>query len=328
MKSIDKAQIAPHLNELASGGEGVVFLIANRPGDVYKEYKQVVRSQLNIAALRNLVAMPDQMAPSDRKRLMERTAWPHTLVNTGAMTHGFLMEKVSPRFMRRYGLKAHQKSVLCEWTYLVYQQQKLPENMASDIPILSFEQKIDLLKDFAATMEIMHRYGIVVGDISGRNLLWTPETPSKPASIFIIDCDSFRVDGQPGTTESKESPHFMDPHKPKDQPTDKSTDIYKLAIAAYRAIWHDAQGEPKPESVRQNLPNEVPKGLADLIARSIVPGLRPTAADWTSGLDDLFKFGGRKVIKAKGRKNPGVRSVAPVVGTPAPPKARPILKLQ
>lgn len=328
MKSIDKAQIAPHLNELASGGEGVVFLIANRPGDVYKEYKQVVRSQLNIAALRNLVAMPDQMTDSDRQRLMERTAWPHTLVNTGAMTHGFLMEKVSPRYMRKYGLRTHQKSVLCEWTYLVYQQQKLPENMASDIPILSFEQKIDLLKDFAATMEIMHLYGIVVGDISGRNLLWTPETPSKPASIFIIDCDSFRVDGQPGTTESKESPHFMDPHKPKDQPTDKSTDIYKLAIAAYRAIWHDAQGEPTPESVRQNLPKEVPVGLADLIARSIGPGPRPTAADWKSGLDNLFKFGDRIVIKAKDRTNPGVRSVPPAVGTPAPPKPRPILKLQ
>jgi hypothetical protein len=324
MKSIDKAQIAPHLNELASGGEGVVFLIANRPGDVYKEYKQVVRGQLNIAALRNLVAMPDQMTPSDRQRLMERTAWPHTLVNTGAMTHGFLMEKVSPRFMRRYGLRTHQKSVLCEWTYLVYQKQELPANMASDIPILSFGQKIELLKDFAATMEIMHRYGIVVGDISGRNLLWT----SNPESIFIIDCDSFRVDGQPGTTESKESPHFMDPHKPKDQPTDKSTDIYKLAIAAYRAIWHDAQGEPTPESVRQNLPNEVPGGLADLIARSIGPGPRPTAADWKSGLDNLFKFGGRKVIKAKDPTNPGVRSVPPAVGTPAPPKPRPILKLQ
>jgi hypothetical protein len=324
MKSIDKAQLAPHLNELASGGEGVVYLIAHRPGDVYKEYKQVVRGQLNIAALRNLVAMPDQMTQTDRQRLMERTAWPHTLVNTGALTHGFLMEKVSPRYMRKYGLRTHQKSVLCEWTYLVYQAQELPANMASDIPRLSFVQKIELLRDFAATMEIMHRYGIVVGDISGRNLLWT----SNPESIFIIDCDSFRVDGQPGTTESKESPHFMDPHKPKDQPTDKSTDIYKLAIAAYRAIWHDAQGEPTPESVRRNLPNEVPGGLADLIARSIAPGPRPTAADWKSGLDNLLKFGGRKVIRAKDPTNPGVRPVPPAAGTPAAPRPRPILKLQ
>ena len=332
MQSLEKSQLQGHLTELASGGEGVVYLIGNRPGDVYKEYKQIVRGQLNIAALRNLVGMLDQMAPQDRQHVMSRTAWPHTLVNTGAMTHGFLMEKVAPTYMRTYGLKTHQKSVLCEWTYLIYQSRALPANMASNIPIIDMPQKVNLIKDLAATMEILHRYGIVVGDMSGRNLLWA----SKPEQVFIIDCDSFRVDGQPGTTEVKESPHFMDPHRAKDQPTDHSSDVFKLGTAAFRAIWQDAQGEPSAEEIKRTAPEGVPRGLVELIVASRGAKPRPTVSEWVAGLNDMFKFGGRPVLKPKDTTGQMVRpgpqaathSVPPPPPPPAAPRERPRLPLQ
>lgn len=277
------------LEELASGNEGTVYGMSNEPSSVYKEYKVTVRPTLDALALERLVELPNAMPPTDRQRVHARSLWPRTLVMDGAATSGFIMDRIDKRFYRRYGLASNPRNVLCEWNQLVYQGEVLPSSMVSDIPRLDVPETIRLISDLARTLETLHRHQVIVGDMSGRNLVWSP------GEVLVIDCDGFRIDGHRGATEPKQSPGWRD-ETVGDGLTTRESDIYKLAIAAYRALWQEPRAEPDPALLRQDNPRKVPIDVVSLIAESLAPSGRPSAGDWVAGLDAVYRYHGRPVL--------------------------------
>jgi len=307
--AVDYQAIEPHLERLAAGGEGIVYRITNMPTHVFKEYKQLQQTALNINALQDLMKVPTRLGASDRQRLETRTAWPERVVVRNGRVVGFLMRTIPDAFYRRHGIHHSPRRVLLDWNQLIYQSQVLPATMVSEVPRLSHEQIITLLADLAKTMALLHDQDFVIGDISGKNLIWRTE----PFEVLLIDCDSFRPEMGRGVCVHKESPGWIDMSL-GGSPTTKDSDVFKLGVAAYRALWQDPNSVVVTDLVRP-LSGSVPPAVIDLIDRSAGPTNRPTARQWVETLGNLYKYGGRPTIN--------VPRSAPTAAPPIDPTPKP-----
>ncbi len=278
------------LTEIGKGGEGTVFDIAGRPGVVYKEYLPRTGLVLNRAALERLIARTADFTDHERQRIISRTAWPTDLVVDGARITGYVMPRIPETYWRTHGASHDPRRVPCDLNYLTYRAQwQTSKDLVSDVPRLDVPDILRLLADLSETMALLHRYGLVMGDVSGRNLLWT----DRPAlSVFVIDCDAFRPEGEEAVNPPKESPDWGDPAV-KNGRTDRASDVYKLGLAAYRSLGARASRFPpmSPEPIEG-----VPDAVIDLIWRSIALDGRPSAAEWATTTRQLLQFGNRPVV--------------------------------
>ena len=167
------------------------------------------------------------------------------------------------------------------------------KNIYSEVPRVTPIGALSAVVDLCKTMEILHRHNIVIGDISGRNLLWT-DVPTL--RVMVIDCDSFHPEGKVGVSPPKQSPDWEDPSLATPLTTMES-DLYKLALAAYRGIWAATTDRPLAGNKRMpDAPDGVPEILRSLIERSIGASPRPSAKEWVDSLKQAVAFNGRPTI--------------------------------
>lgn len=309
MRTVSRNAIAADLEEIGQGGEAVVFRIRSQPRRIFKEYRPKTLTSFDLAQLISIIDFPSSLDPDERSWLLQRTTWPEEVVVASGNACGFVMSEIPDAFRRRHGLASNPRRVDCGWNYLAYRSEAHVAAMLSEIPSPSDQQIVELLLELARTIELLHRHHIVLGDISGNNLLWSIE----PTELLIIDCDSFRFEGTQGPSGHKESPGWMDPYL-RGGPTSGSSDVYKLGVAAFRSLWSDPRTAVTADAVRSSMRPDVPRALHQLIEESVVDGTRPTASDWVRTLEDLYRYGGRPVLRAA--------PIPPVAPTPP----RPILR--
>lgn len=303
MTTIDVASIRPELEILAVGGEGTVYRMRSHPDLVFKEYKSAQRPHLHVAALSQLLEFPQRMPDAERSWLLSRTIWPLAMVTERGHVCGFTMPAIDRRYYRRYGLRVSPHEVLCDWNQIVYHGSFKGDHLVSEIPTTSTTDLLRLLLDLARTVELLHRQGLVIGDLSGKNLVWSV----RPTEVVVIDCDSFHFEGERGVCPYKESPGWVDPTL-QGAPTNQHSDVYKLGVAAYRALWRAPAGEVTAAVVRSAPSLDVPPSAKDLIIASVGPSGRPSATDWVSILDRCLRFGGRPTINAGQHPAPAAAS--------------------
>jgi len=297
---------AEDIVEIGRGGEGIVYALRSRPNEVFKKFKSRSGHGINRPVLERLVGFPQQLSDSDRDILLSRTAWPTTVVEQGNTAVGFLMPRIPDRFFRKHGVRLAPKRVLCEWNYLSLRNRyNTNPNIVSEVPRFGATESMSLVRDLAATMDILHKNNVVVGDISGRNLIWT-DLPQP--MVYIIDCDSFHFEGEGGVAGLKQTPDWDDPALPlNDNTTTLDSDRYKLALAAYRAIWAASTDRLGGKAAPEN--REVPDAVMELVRRGNGLQNRPTAREWVDALDQISRFKGRTVLSID-QTNPVSRPVA------------------
>lgn len=296
MSAIPYSQVARpgDLTEIGKGGEGRVFSIRSMPGMVYKEFVDFPGHTPNRSALEELMAALQKMSPDERSWLNERTTWPQTLVIDGNRMKGFLMPLIGQQYFKKYGIRANPKTVACEWNYLSMREKYASnKNIYSEVPRVTPIGALSAVVDLCKTMEILHRHDIVIGDMSGRNLLWTDAPTLR---VMVIDCDSFHPEGKVGVSPPKQSPDWEDPALATPLTT-KESDLYKLALAAYRGIWAATTDRPMAgNKPMPDTPDGVPEILRSLIERSIGKSPRPSAKEWVDSLKQAVAFNGRPTI--------------------------------
>lgn len=285
------------LEEIGRGGEGRVMTVGAMSGTVYKEYLEFQGHLPNRTALEELINLPQRMSASDRQWIAERTTWPHTVVEDGGRLKGFLMPVIGPQFFRVHGARAAPKRVACEWNYLSLRHRfRNQPNIVTEVPDVTPMDALGVVLDLARTMKVFHEHDVVLGDLSGRNLLWT-DTPRL--AVMVIDCDSFRYEDRPGVAPSKQSPDWEDPALTSPLTT-RESDKYKLALAAYRAVWSAGTERPDPSIARiPPPPDGVPAVLGDLVERGLRASNRPEPGEWVKALENAVRFAGRPVITLK-----------------------------
>jgi hypothetical protein len=257
---------------LDKGGQGEVWALGDRPDQVFKRY---FMPSVNTAALDGLVGFPLRLRPSEQRTLETSAAWPIETVTAKGQAVGFLMRRVPPDFVAR---TASAKGQLRELQYLLYE----PKPLWGDIEPLDTDDRIELVRSFVELLRILHRYTVVLGDISMRNILWAPGDPPR---LFVLDCDSARFESSPSVLPQANTPDWDDPHGPPGS-SDLDSDRYKLALLVGRVLSRDAYVRPGQEL---HLLPGVEDPIAELVRKSFeraggARGSRPDADEWTRAL--------------------------------------------
>lgn len=268
------------LEEIGRGGEGVVYRCRARPNQVYKEFQPQVLAEVDEDALDRLIALPSSLDKASHQYLLARTTWPlEKVVHKGAPI-GYTMPLIPGSFFVTHGVRAYPKTCECDWNKLAMRTTWLDNsNIVSDVPQVSGTQLLELLMDLCRTVELLHRMRLVIGDISGRNMLWRV---SPSPTVMMIDNDGYRVEGMRGVTLPKQTPDWQDPYLGGADTTHHS-DLYKLSLAMLRGYL--GSGIIKPEQVDTKDPAVT--GLVDLARRGTGPSNRPIASEWLALLTSL-----------------------------------------
>jgi len=269
------------LEQINQGGEGRIFEFVNDQATIYKEFFFSSLHPPNLRALQQLITVMESCSEKERTYIESRTVWPRVAVTDRGRLRGYLMKRVPAQFFRLYGLRNRPRNVLCDWNYLSMRDRyENNPRLVSEIPKPNAAQTSALIADLARTVQELHRHDVIVGDMSGQNLIWTDQ-PSW--HVMLIDCDSFRVRGSTGVNYPKETPDWEDPVVQQGR-TNQQSDIYKLGVAAYRAVWAATTHLPPSDLANRPPPAGVPAALPSLIDRSTGTGERPSATEWVQRL--------------------------------------------
>ncbi|MEH0424446.1 hypothetical protein [Streptomyces sp. B21-083] len=257
------------------GGQGEVHAV----GDgslLYKEYKDP--SKVNGNALADLVAFRQGLGQADRTRLDALAAWPLCRVVEGGRTLGFLMRRApSPMTWRT----ATGATKLLELQYLIRPPKVAWQEVSQPTP----EQRRALALACVEAIGWFHDAGLVIGDISQANILWSliPE----PA-VHFLDCDGFRRVGRNAVQAQAATPDWNDPLAPSTEAS-VDTDAYKTALTAGRILAQEPYARPDQQlrPVAGCLNERQAAAVGSLFAQAAGErGTRPRPSEWQTALSD------------------------------------------
>jgi hypothetical protein len=229
---LDELEVGAMLGE---GGAAEVYRCRTADGTpmVLKRYQDDTLKDLDADALRHLIAWPDQLDDDDREQLFALCAWPRATVTDGGAVIGLLMAEAQTRFFFR----RKDKLVPCHFTYIAVTKGRAEER---NWPYYDFPHKIARFGHLLAALQFLHSHKIVVGDLQHYNILTTSPKPDSTGrvitEVFLLDCDSFIVDGRPALPpmdpQNMRPPYDYDGHS-------ATTDMYKLAKLMIRCLSED-----------------------------------------------------------------------------------------
>ncbi|MET8697616.1 hypothetical protein ACFVUH_06545 [Kitasatospora sp. NPDC058032] len=282
--------------EAGRGGQGKVQRLDGYPGLLFKRYLEAGR--VNGAALAELVALRLALPQADRERLDAQAAWPLCRVVDGPRCVGFLMRE-APSAMTWQTATGARK--LTEAQYLLYPEKPATQGIVRPDP----EQRLALLLELVGLIDRLHRWGLVIGDLSHANVLWT--ALPEPA-VHLLDCDGIRRVGASPVLEQADTPNWADPYSPHGSGASVDSDRYKAALLIGRTLAQDpyvAPGAPL-DPLPQVLTDRQLEMVRRVWEQAAGPyGSRPDLTAW------LLALGGRGSIPLA----PGF--------TPPPRQARP-----
>ncbi|WP_189218686.1 protein kinase family protein [Streptomyces ruber] len=274
------------LDRLGDGGQGVVHGLARPPDGLrgmrlaYKRYKVAFDTDV----LHDMCGFLDLLRDRDRAFLEPRLAWPAALVYEGSpptalppsanpdtKVVGFLMRRVTGAFeftSPRLGRTTPRglEFLLNDDAYTAKIGLQVDDG-----------QRLRLLTDLARTLDRLHRQGVTVGDLSPKNIVFTPAGRGR---CLLIDCDSMRYRGRDVLTQVETTGWEVPEEEEK---ATVASDSLKLGLVALR-IFNRSQDSGDVGPLRG-----VSAELAALAARSLSeePHRRPTPADWLSVLETV-----------------------------------------
>lgn len=270
MSDAQLADLGPS-EQIGDGGQGTVHRLSRLRGLLLKRYHPHVAVDADELDL--LIRAPMYMTEEDRGFVLATTAWPTARVFDGGTCVGFLM----PEAPARFSTELAGRPVLRELQYLVYRQRK----MWSALRLPSPEERQTLVRAYVHLFQVLHRYGVVIGDVSMRNLLWTLD--DRP-SVYAIDCDGFRLDGRAPAVPQAQTPEWADPTAGNGLAT-LDSDRYKLALLVARVLLSDPRITPEAIVASQDLRSRVTPGIMGLLDQASRPGQRPSADSWVRVLE-------------------------------------------
>ncbi|MEX3107703.1 MULTISPECIES: hypothetical protein [unclassified Streptomyces] len=259
--------------ELGGGGQGTVRVVEKRLINrtwpvVYKEYKPDAQRQLRIDVLERMVAFLPEQSPASGRWLAGHAAWPAALVTEGSQVRGFLMRQIPDDFF--ITMPSGDKKA-AGFEFLLNSLAYVDKVVGPVTP----RQVFGLLLALADTLERLHGLGVVAGDLSPKNLLFSLSGP-RP-SCFLIDCDAMGLGGD-WVLKPVQTPGWLLPEG--EAPGTPEGDRYKFALLAVRLFLHEQHGTDLAGLRRMDA------AVAGLAERGLSrePADRPALGDWLDPL--------------------------------------------
>jgi eukaryotic-like serine/threonine-protein kinase len=238
--------------ELSHGRHGKVatvkdLLIAGTWPAAVKIYSLAVRGAVDVAVLEKFVAFPAHLPPAEKRWLGENTAWPAAIAEHNGVVYGFLMRVAPAGFNHRNGANL----------------------------VLTRADRLQRLRSLAGALARMHEMGIVVGDLSSANVLFSV---GSPASCFLIGCDGMRLNGEVALSQP-ETPGWELPVG--EARITMASDAYKLGLTAIR-LFPDNQGRGDTSGIAAV---SAELGRLASLSQHLDPMRRPSPGAWIAAID-------------------------------------------
>lgn len=272
-----------NLELLGEGGEAEVFSCGAHPLLVFKRFRDSVAGEISSTGLLDTIELQGRLKGDDLDFVRERTVWPKTVVKDGERLVGYLMDRIRSQFFCQHGRRGGALTSAQDWNKLTYRDRVFANpNLETTMVNLSLSDRSEdlrhLLSDVAKLFDILHGTDVVIGDVSGRNLMWTCDP--RPA-VLLIDCDGLRARGTRAVTLAKQSPDWVDPVHQNETGID--SDLYKLALVMYRAYFSVEVALPIDHGSPPSDPFDAE--LLELARRGTATSGRTTAGEWVNFFD-------------------------------------------
>ena len=262
------------LEQLGEGGQGRVWStpavrINGTWAVAYKEYSPVTAAQVDWSVLEQMVRLTPSLPYEDGRELAERSAWPVAIVEKGGHPAGFLMRLVPPDFSMSLRFPGGTRRVAASLQFLL---NPIAYLQARGLEV-SDGFRLRLLEQVALTLQLLHRHGIAVGDLSPNNIYFNPNS----AACFFLDCDGMSLRGR-SPLAPVETPEWQVPAgEPLATP---ESDGYKFGLLVVRLFAGDQMTRD---------PASLPSGLGQLKelaerALDMDPSVRPGMEEWLTVL--------------------------------------------
>jgi DNA-binding helix-hairpin-helix protein with protein kinase domain len=260
---------------LGQGGQGQVVEVLTPPDGhlgplVAKWYLPGVA--LAAGPLTRMIAWRRRLDDADRSTVDGFACWPRAVLLRNGRAAGVLLPRVPEEFAFTTRLPLGQTaSTLRELQFLIAGPELLRRRQLPDV---STADRLRLVAALAEAVSFLHTRGVVLGDLSVKNVLWSPS-----GAVYLIDCDSLRLTGATPAVAQPNSPGWEDPSFPGTQ--NQQSDLYKLALVALRVLARSFQGRD-PAAAAPVLG----RGLTPLLRAALHedPELRPPASAWSAPL--------------------------------------------
>jgi hypothetical protein len=268
-----------NLEFIAEGGQARIFAVGSAPTGlghvdalVFKQYTAAARTMLDPVALCTMLRLPSTLAPEGRRFLSEATAWPLALVLDGDTVCGFLARRAPRGFHIAMAIRAHGAVLRPAGVEFLLNASGYLRRIGLDV---SDQDRMRVLAGVARGLMMLHRLGVVVGDMSPRNVLYDGH-----GGAFFLDCDSMSVDGRTALPPLQ-TVDWRVVGPAGDIPTPEADHI-KLALLAVRlAAGHQSTRDPTALG-------RFSTGLAALANRALTQEAGadvPSAEEWLSAAE-------------------------------------------
>jgi hypothetical protein len=254
--------------EIGEGGQGQVYALTGEPSLVLKTYRQQFTSSFYPDALTHLIGMDDVVTCNGRP-VHDWAAWPHARVTDKGRVIGFLMRRVPASYARLIGGRLR----LADLSYLA----TTPPPIWGKVELPHTDERLRILAHLAGVIDALHRHGLVIGDLSFGNVLWSLD----PVGVMLIDCDGIHPEHGRSAMPQADTIDWGDPQG-GGNPPDRDRDCYKLSLAVVRVLSRTLSAVPaQAGALELDLPEERQEAVRELLRQAAGPrGTRPNAGQW------------------------------------------------
>jgi hypothetical protein len=321
--------------KLAKGGTAIIYRVPEIDLGlgplVYKEYLDETRERAGkealTAGLRRFVRFREKLALPQKKLWDARIVWPVAVViGADDEAAGVLMPLIPAAYFHDFpkiagGVENEPLDI-----------EKLfgapDDRPAKYLPPMSVSDRLALVSGVAHAYGLMHRMKVVLGDVSGRNVVFNPKV--SPPVALVVDVDSARIEGNRAVGGSQAHTPGWEPPETlaaarrlrqlqhtggsEDQIRrakndwsiqNKATDVYKMGLMVTRLLDNRRRGSVNrdPGKAIGVLRRAGFEGAARLLARSLDddPETRPTMREWYEALGGSRRSGVRDGSSSSGQ---------------------------
>ncbi|HEX6343919.1 hypothetical protein [Umezawaea sp.] len=267
---------------LGAGGQAKVYRAPNAslpdvPGPlVYKEYRAGQAPPHGLAAVVSRRLRVDEAV---RRRIDAATAWPVRTVEQDGEVRGVLLRLIPEGYFQdRVKPSGKRTRTLREVQHLFVEPSRAAR---LGMPAPSTAQRVLVCRDFASAVHLLHRNGLVIGDLNPKNAVFRLD--ERPC-VMLVDCDGIRIKGAAAVVRQLNAPDW-DPPEPV---LSQASDLYKFGLFVLRCLSPGgfASVARDPSRLDGVLPGEGPALLRAALRPD--PGGRTTAQTWGRYFDAVL----------------------------------------